>query len=175
MKLGGTARRLGRPSTVSLGNLVGVISRNFFQDGRPISGESHIAESFCDFFTEIGPRLAGQVRTPSDGSFMDYLGTRSGPSVFLWPTSPQEIMSICQGLDISKGPGHDDISPLVLRYVSSEIAVPLSGIINACQEAGHFPDFLKVARVTPVYKGGDPTEFGDYCPISALSAISQNL
>ena len=76
-------------------------SRNFFQDGRPISGESHIAESFCDFFTEIGPRLAGQVRTPSDGSFMDYLGPRSGPSVFLWPTSPQEIMSICQGLDIS--------------------------------------------------------------------------
>ena len=63
----------------------------------------------------------------------------------------------------------------MLRYVSSEIAVPLSGIINACQEAGHFPDFLKVARVTPVYKGGDPTEFGDYCPISALSAISQNL
>ena len=87
---------------------------------------------------------------------MDYLGPCSGPSVFLWPTSPQEILSICQGLDISKGPGHD-ISPLVLRYVSSEIAVPLSGMINACLEVGQFHDFLKVARVTPVLKVGDPT------------------
>ena len=125
------------------------------------------------FFTEIGPHLAKHVRAPPSGSFMDYLGARSGPSVFLWPTSPQEIVSICQGLDISKGPGHDNISPLVLRFVSSEIAMPLSGMINACLKAGHFPDFLKVARVTPIFKGGDPTQFGDYRPISVLSAISK--
>ena len=42
-------------------------------------------------------------------------------------------------------------------------------------EVGHFPDFLKVARVTPVFKAGDPTEFGNYRPMSALSAFSKVL
>ena len=136
-------------------------------------GDSNIAGAFCDFFTAIGPRLAGQVRPPKNGSFVDYLGPRAGSSIFFSPTIPQEIKSICQGLDICKGPGNDGISPSVLRYVSSEIAVPLSGMINACLESGHYPDFLKVAKVTPVFKGGDPTQFGDYRPISVLSAISK--
>ena len=157
MRLGGTVRRPGRSSTASLGSLARVISRAVPSFKMECLFWGTLLNLSVIFFTEIGPRLAEHVRAPPDGSFMDYLGARYGPSVFLWPTSPQEIVSICQGLDISKGPGHDDISPLVLRYVSSEIAVPLSGMINACLEVGQFHDFLKVARVTPVFKVGDPT------------------
>ena len=60
----------------------------------------------------------------------------------------------------------------MLRYISAEIAALLSGLLNACLESGHFPDFLKVARVTPIFKGGDSTKFGDYRSISVLSVIS---
>ena len=51
--------------------------------------------------------------------------------------------------------------------------VPLSRLINVCLEAGHFPDFMKVARVTPVFKADDPTRFGNYRPISVLSVFSK--
>ena len=78
-----------------------------------------------------------------------------------------------QGLDGSKGTGHDGVSPSVLRFVSKEVSAPLSRLINACLEVGHFPDFLKLARVTPVFKAGDPTEFGNYRPISVLSVFSK--
>ena len=117
--------------------------------------------------------MAGKVQTPTSGSFRDYLGAPSGPSAFFFPTSPAEIESICQALDCSKGPGHDGFSPAVLHFVSSEVSAPLSRLINSCLEVGHFPDFLKVARVTPVFKDGDPTQFGNYRPISVLSVISK--
>ena len=121
----------------------------------------------------IGPRLAEGVRPPASGSFRDYLGPSSDRSAFFWPTTPSEIESICQALDPSKGPGHDGFSPAVLRFVSAEVSGPLSRLINACLGAGHFPDFLKMARVTPIFKEGDPAQFGNYRPISVLSAISK--
>ena len=40
-------------------------------------------------------------------------------------------------------------------------------------EAGHFPDFLKVAKVTPVFKDGDPSVFGNNRPISVLPVVSK--
>ena len=117
--------------------------------------------------------MAGRIRAPASGSFLDYLGPQSGASAFFSPTTPGEIESICQALDCSKGPGHDGFSPAVLHFVSSEVSGPLSRLINVCLEVGHFPDFLKVARVTPVFKDGDPAQFGNYRPISVLSVISK--
>ena len=32
---------------------------------------------------------------------------------------------------------------------------------------------FKVARVVPVFKGGDPTEFSNYRPVSVLPVLSQ--
>jgi len=57
----------------------------------------------------------------------------------------------------------------VLHYVYSEV----SGLMNACFEVGHFPNFFKVARVTPVFKDGHPSQLGNYQPISVLSVVSK--
>ena len=46
-------------------------------------------------------------------------------------------------------------------------------LINKCLETGFYPDFLKVARVTPVFKAGDPAQLGNCRPISVLPAISK--
>ena len=147
--------------------------RTFDSDGVPITGDQAIADSFCDFFTNIGSGLASKVGTPTSGSFRDYLGAAARGSVFMFPTSAGEIESLCLDLDPSKGPGHDEFSPLVVRHASSEISVPLSRLINVCLEAGYFPDFMKVAKVTPVFKADDPTQFGNYRPISVLSVFSK--
>ena len=88
-------------------------------------------------------------------------------------TTPKEIERICLGLDPHKGPGHDGFSPSILRLCASEVSVPLSKLINVCFGAGHFPDILKIARVTPVFKADDPTCFGNYRPISVLSVLSK--
>ena len=136
--------------------------RTFNRDGSSVTGGSQIAGAFCDFFTNVGPDLASKVRRPASGSFKDYLGDPSRGSIFMSPTTPKEIELICLGLDPHKGPGHDGFSPSILRLCASEVSVPLSRLINVCLVAGHFPDFLKIARVTPVFKADDPTCFGNY-------------
>ena len=104
-----------------------------------------------------------------------YLGPPAQGSIFMLPTDPKEVESICLGLDPLKGPGHDGIAPSVVRYAASAVSVPLSGLINACIESGHFPDFMKVARVTPVFKADDPTQFGNYRSISVLPVFFKSL
>ena len=141
-------------------NKRGSSRRTFSHNGRIVTKSSKIAESFCDFFTGIGPRLASGVRSPSSGSFVDYLGPRSVSSAFFRPTTPGEIESVCLSLDCSKSAGHDGFSPAILQLVSSEVSGLLSRLVNACLGAGHFPDFLKVARVTLIYKDGDPHSWG---------------
>ena len=42
-------------------------------------------------------------------------------------------------------------------------------------EKGVFPDALKIARVTPLFKGGDPSNISNYRPISVLPCFSEIL
>ena len=44
----------------------------------------------------------------------------------------------------------------------------LCHIINLSLRTGIFPDCLKLARVTPIPKGGDSTNAGNYRPTSVL-------
>lgn len=45
--------------------------------------------------------------------------------------------------------------------------------INKCLETGHFPDSLKIARVSPIFKSGSTLDAGNYRPISVLPIISK--
>ena len=53
------------------------------------------------------------------------------------------------------------------------LAKPLADIFNKCLTAGVFPDSLKIAQVTPIYKNGCKHEFTNYRPISVLSTFSK--
>ena len=42
-------------------------------------------------------------------------------------------------------------------------------------ESGIFPDKLKIARVIPLFKAGDPANISNYRPISVLPSFSKML
>ena len=46
-------------------------------------------------------------------------------------------------------------------------------IFNNCIRKGKFPDILKYADITPVFKEGDTTDESNYRPISTLSNFSK--
>ena len=64
------------------------------------------------------------------------------------------------------------VSPGFMFMLPTDAREIESRLINVCLEAGHFPDFIKVAKVTPIFKADDPTRFGNHWPISVLSVIS---
>ena len=78
-------------------------------------------------------------------------------------------------LDINKSPGFDDISFTVLKNCFGALHKPLLHFFNLSIIKGICPDDLKIARVTPVFKGGDDKELGNYRPISVLPCFSKIL
>ena len=125
-----------------------------------------IAESFNKYFTQIGPKLAKDIGT-STKSFNEYIKKHD-------TTQPEKVISVNElkdaffSLKINKSTGYDDISFNVVKKCFGVLHKPLLHIFNLSLQTGIYPDKLKIARVTPLLKGGENYELRNYRPISVL-------
>ena len=101
------------------------------------------------------------------------LGDRVNEEMIWRPTTVREVEETCQALVAGKGMGWDGISPKVIKAVAGELAASLSRLYNCCMKEGFYPKCFKVARVVPVFKTEDPTQFSNYRPVSVLPVLSQ--
>ena len=60
-----------------------------------------------------------------------------------------------------------------MKKVINQIADPLAHLFNRSFITGIVPNKFKIAKVSPVLKGGDPTNIDNYRPISLLSIFSK--
>ena len=56
-----------------------------------------------------------------------------------------------------------------------EINEPLKHLFNLSLENGIFPEKMKIAKVIPLFKNGDPENITNYHPISVLPCFSKVL
>ena len=63
----------------------------------------------------------------------------------------------------------------VIKEVLDLIVQPLTYITNLSLSSGIVPDQMKIARVVPLFKTGDLSQFTNYRPVSVLSAFSKCL
>ena len=151
----------------------GVTCRYFQKEGKAITEGAEIASGFCEFYCKVGPKLAAKIPKERDGAFKDYLGDRIDESLILSPTTPSEIEELCLALEPGKGMGWEGFSPRVIKGVAKELSGSLSRLYNSCIREGYYPGDFKIARVVPVFKAEDPTEFSNYRPVSVLPVLSQ--
>ena len=71
--------------------------------------------------------------------------------------------------------GFQLISFNVLKKCFSSLCEPLKYLFNLSIEKGIFPDDLKIAKVTPIYKTDNKSNLGNYRAISVLSCLSKIL
>lgn len=127
-------------------------------------------------FANIGKELASRISQTSNstvdrGSVLTHF---SQPNSFvLMDTDTEEVESILMSLKSSSAPGWDSIPTHFLKLAKNEIVPVLTHIINQCFAVGVFPDSLKKAIVTPVFKSGDRDSISNYRPISVLSVFSK--
>ena len=65
------------------------------------------------------------------------------------------------------------ISPGIIKLCDRSISTPLTHVLNLSLSQGHFPRELKIARIIPLLKSGDPMIFSNYRPVSVLPAFSK--
>ena len=81
------------------------------------------------------------------------------------------VLKLLKGLNTSKAPGPDNITPRVLKELASEIAPILTVIFNHSYQTGEVPLVWKSANICPIYKKGKKFEAVNYRPVS-LTCIS---
>ena len=142
-------------------------------DKTDILGGKNIANEFNNFFTDIGLKLAKKIPESSQ-PFESYM-KKVNSEMENKPLSINELKDAFFSLKINKSTGHDDISYNVVSKCFGELCTPLRYIFDLSFENGIFPDSLKIAKVTPVYKSGDSSSLSNYRPISALPCFSKML
>ena len=131
-----------------------------------------IANGMNAYFSTIGENLAKQLNE-TDMKFEDYLGIPNQNSIFLKKILEIEIANLIQELNIKKSVGVDEIPPIILKW-GAPIFVPiLTRLFNLCITEGVYPDSLKIAKITPIFKSGNKNDISSYRPISILTQINR--
>ena len=128
------------------------------------------------FFVSVGDKVSSTIVLRGDEKdICDYLGPKVTHSIFLEPVTEGEIALLIDRIKVNKSYGPDLIHPRFLKDAKLYILAPLTHIINLSIMQDCIPDNMKIARVVPIFKGGDPKIMGNYRPISILPAISKLL
>ena len=110
------------------------------------------------------------VFTKEDLGCIPDLGISDIPSMQSIVITTQGVAKLLRGLNTSKAPGPDLLSPKVLREAADEIAPVLACIFHQSLRSGDLPRDWLVANITAVFKKGRHSLAENYRPVS-LTAI----
>ena len=114
-----------------------------------------ISETFNEFFTSVGPKLAEYIPNVA-GNFKSYLQENN----FIMNEKcleEKELQDAFFSVKINKSSGHDDVNFNIVKQVFQYIKEPLQHVFNLS-----LPDDLKIAKITPIFKSGEQTCVSNY-------------
>ena len=141
-----------------------------------IVSKQSIADGLNNFFVGVGSNLDKKIPVADNAaSIYDYMGQQCPNSMFINPVSADEVVNIIKSCKPKQSKDCDDINMSVLSKVTDQIVKPLVHIFNLSFSSGIFPSEMKTAKVIPVFKGGNRSDFSNCRPISLLSQFSKIL
>ena len=146
---------------------------SFILSDTEITEDKSIANHFNTYFSKIGTNLAASLDSNNLKDFKLYLNKNFNHTFELELVNENEIMKIINELQPKNSNGHDEISNKLLKKLSPILIQSLTLIINQSITTGIFPDQLKIAKITPLYKKENVKLIENYRPISVLSSISK--
>ena len=116
------------------------------------SDKQAITEHFNSLFASVGELNSKNITEHGDSSYRDYLSERFKSNFEFRLVDSHYIKQIIKGIKTSRSNGHDVISSELLKLISNDIADSITLIINQSLKSRIFPNQLKIAKVTPIYK-----------------------
>jgi Reverse transcriptase (RNA-dependent DNA polymerase) len=143
-------------------------------NGNIINDPKEIANFFNTFFTTVADSISNEihptVRPPEISSNETPLFNLAEN-----PITNFEILTVLTELKNKKSEDYSGLSMFLLKNVTLQILSPLCHIFNLSFSQGIVPKQLKIAKVVPIFKSGDPLLLDNYRPISLLSNFSKIL
>ena len=87
----------------------------------------------------------------------------------------ETVLKTINSLKQKRSAGSDDLTQQQLKHGATNLAGPLTKIINRSLTEGVFPTIWKQAIVTPILKKGDAKDKTNYRPVSCLMVLSKVL
>ena len=87
----------------------------------------------------------------------------------------KQTIAIIDKICSNKASGYDGLSVCVLKKIAPLFANPLCRLLNLSISTNSFPNHWKIAKVTPLHKGGARNDVNNYRPISVLPILSKIL
>ena len=139
-------------------------------DGQVVNDSRLISDKLNDYFVSIPGQTHGDIpHVPNN--YVDSIPFNEH-SIFLSPADSREVSTIISRLKNSSAPD-GEIPSKLLKLCPHQFGELIARGFNMMLQVGSFPDSLKVARVTPLFKGNDPLHFSNYRPISILPIIGK--
>ena len=131
-----------------------------------------IATEFNKYYLSIAGNIKRTLPPPAHFVFLFDTYEGAGVSELRYATQT-EIIRTVKKMKNKDSRGWDGISCSLLNSVISTVIEPLTTAVNAVFEFGQFPEELKLAIVSPIFKSGETTDPSNYRPISVLPVFSK--
>ena len=146
------------------------IKPSFVIDNVKITNRRAICNEFNKYFISIASKLNDnlsecRISDCNFDSFEDFLAPSNCQSIYLEDCTTEEILDLISDLDNNKA---SDIPIRIIKKSSHVISPILSNYFNLFMRKGCFPDVLKIGKITPIFKKGNPEDIGNYRPVSTL-------
>ena len=136
-----------------------------WNDGILIYDQKEKADLMNDFFASI--------TTLEDSDTFPTENIVPSPPIPELAISSDDVYKILSTLDISKATGPDLIGNKFLKICALPLSPILAKLFNRSLQEAHFPDYWKLAYITPIYKKGDRNSCTNYRPVSLLCCVSK--
>ena len=145
--------------------------KSLILNNQRITSDVDIANLFNDYFVNVPKELDEKIPATEISALNNCYQSFSS-SIFFKPVLECEINEIIKNLKNSKY-GLNVIPVNILKNCSDILSGPIAKLVNLSISSGSFPDVLKSATITPIFKKGESTDPSNYRPISVLSSISK--
>ena len=126
------------------------------------------ADFINDYFTNIGPNLAKDLRKP-----WSFVGEKPDEILDELLTNEVEIIELCKGININKSSSIENLSSEIIRDAFEAIPSMVVELFNLSFNKSEIPVEWKIAKVTPLPKAGDSRNVSNLRPVSILPLPSK--
>ena len=144
-------------------------NKKFIINGDTTEDETLINNAFCKHFIEKPIRINSSI--PPEGTDFMGLVPNCNLTCNISPSSSDEVCKVIKSL--KKNGNVKDLTRKFLVAGGVILSKSISDLFNACVQQGKFPNLLKEAKITPIYKKGQKNLIDNYRPISVLGNVSK--